>query len=344
MSVDFILNKFKNNTEQNRYFIITNFNTSDSDLLIEALKSGNFKVYFNDNGVIEIKKGSVTTKKFNNNMTNASSIDIGVSNLVKMKDYKQKYIFSKPWGSYLLYIDNQKVTMRYNPIPRELANTVTSANRQSYNDYVIDVCMETDKLEPTCFCIHRDNDSHPDDKNSTEFCMDDLLGPELNKLAKRNAGSGGYIGPQCHCYNPRCNENNPYRVNSIVKLSPPGITPCPTSKNITICNTSFDARSIEAGDIAVEQKCGGSGDTNASIPSTPVSSPAVPAPTQPVTGSTYTSDKPPSTTPSTPSSTTPSKPPSKPPSTTPSKSNNTIYIIIAIVLLIILAAAYFLLK
>jgi hypothetical protein len=353
MSVDFIINKFKNNTGPNRYITIYNFNSSDNQLLLEALKSGNYKVYFNDDGVIEIKKGAETIKKFKNSVTGNNSIDITTSNQVKMKDYTQKYVFSRPWGAYLLYIDNQKIKILYNPIPRELANTVTSANRKSYNDYIIDVCFDTDKLDPVCYCIHRDNDEHKDDPNSTEFCMDNLLGPELNKLAKRNQGAGGYIGPQCHCYNPRCDESHPYRVNAIIKLSPPGITACPTSKNITICNASFDAGQIETGDVSVQQKCGGAGDIDASLPST--------SPSKPVTGSTYTSDKPPSsTTPTTTSSTTSISPtsttPTKTSSTTssivppkkkvpvPIQTNNTLYIVIFIVVILIAIISYFMLK
>jgi hypothetical protein len=315
-----------------------------------------FNIYFNDSGVIDITdKNRKRISLFKNNLTNNNNSDTTISNLVTLKNKTNKYIFSKPFGKYVLYLPNKNdVSLRYNPVPRpEYSKYANSTNRKTATDYVIETCFETNLEEPFCSCIQRINTSNDNDTRDRQFCMNELLGSEnLRKIIEQKQGSAyNDIAKNCDCSNPSCGTDHPYRLR-LREL----IGTCPSNLVVTICNTSFDAGSkLQTGDVNVQQKCGaevGIGQTE-QPPSTPNLAP--------VTGSTYTSDKPPSsTTPTTTSSTTSISPtsttPTKTSSTTssivppkkkvpvPIQTNNTLYIVIFIVVILIAIISYFMLK
>jgi len=338
LSYDFIINTFKKRGAD-KYIVIKKFSPTDSKLISDALIDSNSSVYFSDGGSIDIVTES-TEKSFGNPLTgykekNSTNIELKIKTIPST----QKYVFSKMLGFYLLYIESStNITLRYNPVPRPEIIALYKQNDNSAaiaKGLILNACLDSNGLDPVCSCINRNEDVTGVD---TEFCMNDLFGSPTIRKAIKKADNKAYgdISGFCFCSNSKC-----LPTHSVVKnIILPEKKECPKDLIVTICNSTINAgKDLTAQDINLQQQCGATKTTEAS----PELTESMPTPSQPVTGSTYTSDKAPTTTvATTPQSTQPTK--VKQIQAPPKQKDNTMYIIIAIVLLIILVAVYFLLK
>jgi hypothetical protein len=258
MSTDFILKRYRR-SGPDKFLTLRSFDVLDSNIIFNALqKSNEFNLYFNDLGVIEITdKEKNTLKLFINNLTNQTESNITNSNLITINNKENKYIFSKPFGKYILYLkDKDNVSLRYNPVPRpEYSNYVNNSNIKTATDYIIETCFETNLEEPFCKCIWRPNTSSDYDIRDRQFCMNDLLGgTNIRSIIETKTPKDSYtnVAKFCDCSNPSCLDEHPYK-----KKLRQIIGECPSNLITTICNTSFDAgNKLQTGDVSVQQKCG----------------------------------------------------------------------------------------
>jgi hypothetical protein len=202
-----------------------------------------------------------------------------------------------------------------------------------------------DKTDPnfldTCSCFF--NQSFYDDWRKTT--MKSVGNSKLSELLLSQYKSS--VIPKCEY--PTCANT------TSIKPFETTVQQCPANQFQQCINNSFqtyDGASLQQNVIDASQ-------INNCVQTSNIQPNPTPSSIQPVTGSTYTSDKPPSTTSISPTSTTPTS--ISPTSTTPTKTtysivppkkkvpiptqtNNTLYIIIFIIIILIAIIAYFMLK
>jgi hypothetical protein len=300
---------------QDRFVKIFNFSDEQSTQLANGIynKDG-FKCFFNDSGAIIVKKDnepSVLDWKLPIALPSESRIEFpSGTNQVLAKNTSQKWFMSRSKGSWILYNNNDKFVLLYNPIARQEFADFYKSKPGEAKGILVEYCQKTGLADNVCKCINYENKElniSGEDENA-QFCMNNLFGNNTNRKYIKESNRNEYdsISSQCHCVNQECPNDHPLTnaLRDIVKC---------LGVNISICNTTLDAgRDFKSQNIDIVQQCG---INRNSKPSEDTSKPSEDTPK--------------------PSDDTPK------PSEDAPKSNSMMYIIIAIVILLILAGVFF---
>jgi len=257
--------KFSNNTSANRYIVVQVLSQTDSTDVVSALRdpAKSIQVLFSDSGNIQFIKNGILLRSIKNNFSGLPDGAIAVSPtaLLNSPTYNpssgQNFFFSYSDGRWILDItDPNSVKILYNPVPRPEFVDYFYSNEGESQSVLYNLCRE--KIgDPVCPCLN----DRGDPTGNNDFCMIDYFGgPQLQQAVKKKYGGSsvsGYdaIAPTCSCFNPTCiaREANPFMKAYRCK------NPCPTSMNISICETSFNATgagsSLSTGNLNLKQQC-----------------------------------------------------------------------------------------
>lgn len=285
-----LLEKEENSENVKKYPLVKTFNTDDSLSITQTFLNTQNKITFSDDMTLYVNNKKIYDRNnvcpsgkclnkagFNINYNVSNNLDANkvtnmtlINSVTYIPDKTDKYIFSKPYGKYFLYLENKNTVHLYlNPLQNSKVIKNVYDRKRIYNSIAYKHCKRVQYKDPICPCLPR----LESDKNNN-LCMSSLYTPTIKNEIKNSflnrPDEYAQMEKMCPFSNNKCDTTNPFIKALVGKQPNMDITFNTCLVDISASNGNVNNN----GGIKINNTCGSKKKTPKSqLPSTPTPTP-----------------------------------------------------------------------